>query len=76
MPSHDRFAHLFRDGIYFANPAGRWRCRANENANGPLRQYFPRSPPTDLHYPRCEGPANWNPMPGFLEKRALSYVWR
>jgi hypothetical protein len=44
MAHHDRLADYFGDGIFFAYPAGPWLRGCNENANGLLRQYFPRAP--------------------------------
>ena len=33
MAFHDRFAHLVREGIYFAQPASPWQRGTNENTN-------------------------------------------
>jgi len=46
MAHHDRLADYFGDGIFFAYPASPWLRGCNENANGLLRQYFPKG--TDL----------------------------
>ncbi|GAA3991878.1 hypothetical protein GCM10022232_28300 [Streptomyces plumbiresistens] len=41
--------------VYFCDPASPWRCGSNDNTNGQLRQYFPKS--TDLFtHTREEGP--------------------
>ncbi len=44
MAGHDRLAHLFTDGIFFAHPASPWERPSNENSNGLLRQYSPSAP--------------------------------
>ena len=43
MARHDLIAHLFPEGVFFANPGSPWQRGTNENTNGLLRQYFPRS---------------------------------
>ena len=46
MARHAEVAHLLSDGVYFAEPGRPWQRGCNENANGLLRQYFPKG--TDL----------------------------
>jgi IS30 family transposase len=43
MARHDLIAHLFPEGVFFAHPASPWQRGTNENTNGLLRQYLPRS---------------------------------
>lgn len=47
MARHDLSADLFSEGIYFARPGQPWIRPVNENTNGPLRQYLPRSSDLD-----------------------------
>lgn len=42
MARHDEIAYLFAEGISFAYPGRPWQRGSNENANGLLRQYFPK----------------------------------
>ncbi|WP_244972631.1 IS30 family transposase [Paramicrobacterium fandaimingii] len=51
MASHDRLAHLFSDGVYFAEAASPWQRGSNENTNGLLRQYFPKGSDLGVHSP-------------------------
>ena len=58
MASHVRIAEATGLDIYFCDPHSPWQRGTNENTNGLLRQYFPKS--TDL--------SKWGP--GYLDKVA------
>jgi IS30 family transposase len=59
MTNHAQIAEATGLDIYFADPASPWQRGSNENTNGLLRQYFPKS--TDLSL--------WGP--GYLEQVAI-----
>ena len=51
MARHDQVAHLFADGVFFAYPGRPWERASNENANGLLRQYFPKRSDLRIYTP-------------------------
>ena len=42
MAEHDLISHALGMPVYFCDPASPWQRATNENANGLLRQYFPK----------------------------------
>jgi transposase, IS30 family len=42
MAFHHAFAAAAGKPVYFCDPHSPWQRGSNENANGPLRQYFPK----------------------------------
>jgi IS30 family transposase len=49
MARHDEIAHLLSEGVFFADAGCPWQRGSNENANGLLRQYFPRGTDLSVH---------------------------
>jgi IS30 family transposase len=47
MGEHRKFSLDTNTQIYFCNPGSPWQRGSNENANGLLRQYFPKG--THMH---------------------------
>lgn len=42
MAQHERLSEITGVAVYFADPHSPWQRGINENANGLLRQYFPK----------------------------------
>lgn len=49
LSEHATIAGVLSDGVYFAHPGSPWQRGSNENLNGLLRQYFPKSTNLAIH---------------------------
>ncbi|RVX40759.1 IS30 family transposase [Nonomuraea polychroma] len=49
MGRHHEFSVAAGMPVYFCDPAGPWQRGSNENANGLLRQYFPKGTDLSVH---------------------------
>lgn len=49
MGRHHEFTVAADVPVYFCDPASPWQCGSNENANGLLRQYFPKGTDLSVH---------------------------
>ena len=49
MAAHATVAAVLDQGVFFAHPGSPWQRGSNENTNGRLRQYFPKSTDLSIH---------------------------
>jgi IS30 family transposase len=49
MSEHVRFKLETNMAVYFCDPHSPWQRGSNENTNGLLRQYFPKSTDLSVH---------------------------
>jgi IS30 family transposase len=49
MCRHHEFTDTTGVAVYFCEPAKPWQRGSNENTNGLLRQYFPKSTDLSIH---------------------------
>ena len=49
MARHQEIARFLTQGVYFTDPGCPWQRGTNENTNGLLRQYFPKSSDLSVH---------------------------
>ncbi len=51
MANHVRIAAATQMDVYFCDPHSPWQRGSNENTNGLLRQYFPKSSDLSVYQP-------------------------